>query len=80
METSRSSLPSRIASLVHTHFDALPSRSKPTIYPDGSREWVPMSAIVVSKGMYSNFYTSLFPCSVPLFCVANDGLLRIWKP
>ncbi|RLL95432.1 hypothetical protein CFD26_105521 [Aspergillus turcosus] len=44
------SLPSRIASLVHAHFDGLPARSKPTIYPDGSREWIPMSGIVVVKG------------------------------
>ncbi|GFG21657.1 tRNA-specific adenosine deaminase 1 [Aspergillus udagawae] len=44
------SLPSRIASLVHAHFDGLPARSKPTIYPDGSKEWIPMSGIVVVKG------------------------------
>ncbi|GIK02447.1 hypothetical protein Aspvir_006502 [Aspergillus viridinutans] len=44
------SLPSRIASLVHAHFDGLPARSKPTIYPDGLREWIPMSGIVVVKG------------------------------
>lgn len=48
--TAESSLPSRIASLVHAHFDGLPVRSKPTIYPDGSREWIPMSGIVVVKG------------------------------
>ncbi|RHZ59730.1 tRNA-specific adenosine deaminase [Aspergillus thermomutatus] len=47
---SESSLPFRIASLVHAHFDGLPARSKPTIYPDGSREWIPMSGIVVVKG------------------------------
>lgn len=46
------SLPSRIASLVHAHFDALPTRSKPTIFPDGSREWIPMTGIVAVKGMY----------------------------
>ncbi|KAJ5740411.1 hypothetical protein N7493_000283 [Penicillium malachiteum] len=43
-------LPSRIASLVHEHFDALPNRSKPTIFPDGSREWIPMTGIVAVKG------------------------------
>lgn len=43
-------LPSRIATLVHEHFDALPPRSKPTIHPDGSREWIPMTGIVVVKG------------------------------
>ena len=47
-----SSLPSRIASLVHTHFDGLPPRSKPTIRSDGTREWTPMSGIVVAKGMF----------------------------
>lgn len=47
-----SSLPSRVASLVHAHFDALPPRSKPTIRPDGSREWVPMTGLVVVKGMF----------------------------
>ncbi|KAJ5818144.1 hypothetical protein N7474_003735 [Penicillium riverlandense] len=45
-----SSLPSRIASLVHAQFDALPKRSKPTIFPDGSREWIPMTGIVAVKG------------------------------
>jgi hypothetical protein len=45
------SLPSRIASLVHAHFDALPTRSKPSIFPDGSREWIPMTGIVIVAGM-----------------------------
>ncbi|KAJ5748345.1 uncharacterized protein N7511_010041 [Penicillium nucicola] len=49
-QTSSYSLSSQIASLVHKHFDALPARSKPTIYPDGSREWVPMTGIVIVKG------------------------------
>lgn len=49
-ESSGFSLSSRIASLVHAHFDALPTRSKPTIFPDGSREWIPMTGIVVVKG------------------------------
>ena len=44
-------LPSRIASLVHAHFDALPTRSKPNVFPDGSREWIPMTGMVVVKGM-----------------------------
>ncbi|KAJ5764161.1 hypothetical protein N7533_002842 [Penicillium manginii] len=52
MSESESSapLPSRIASLVHAHFDALPTRSKPSIFPDGSREWIPMTGIVVVIG------------------------------
>ncbi|KAJ5713727.1 uncharacterized protein N7483_010908 [Penicillium malachiteum] len=48
--TCSTPLPSRIASLVHDHFDALPNRSKPTIFPDGSREWIPMTGIVAVKG------------------------------
>lgn len=50
--SSTVTLPSRIASLVHAHFDALPTRSKPTIFPDGSREWIPMTGIVAVRGMY----------------------------
>lgn len=46
------SLESRIASLVHTHFDALPKRSKPTIRSNGTREWIPMSGIVLVLSMY----------------------------
>lgn len=52
---SEDSLGSRIASLVHAHFDALPPRSKPTIRPDGTREWIPMSGIVLVKGMFVIF-------------------------
>ncbi|OAX84017.1 hypothetical protein ACJ72_01611 [Emergomyces africanus] len=44
------SLESRIARLVHSHFNALPNRSKPTIHPNGSREWVPLSGIVLVIG------------------------------
>lgn len=51
----QASLPSRIATLVHAHFDALPSRSKPSIFPDGSREWIPMTGIVVVVGMFCPF-------------------------
>ncbi|KAK2789039.1 hypothetical protein FQN52_006406 [Onygenales sp. PD_12] len=45
-----SSLESRIASLVHSHFDALPKRSKPIIHTNGSREWIPLSGIVLVTG------------------------------
>lgn len=45
------SLPSRIATLVHAHFNALPKGSKPPVYPDGTRDWTPMSGIVIAKGM-----------------------------
>ena len=49
-ENSEPPLSSRIASLVHAHFDALPARSKPSVFPDGSREWIPMTGIVAVKG------------------------------
>ncbi|RMJ25770.1 hypothetical protein PHISP_03375 [Aspergillus sp. HF37] len=42
-------LPSRIAALAHAHFNALPRRSKPVVRPD-TREWTPMSSIVVVRG------------------------------
>ncbi|OOQ83793.1 putative tRNA-specific adenosine deaminase [Penicillium brasilianum] len=48
--TRKTPLASRIAALVHTHFDGLPARSKPKIFPDGSREWIPMTGIVAVKG------------------------------
>lgn len=53
-------LQSRIASLVHAHFDALPAHSKPIIHPDGWREWIPMTGIVIVKGkdFYFHFYQS----------------------
>ncbi|KAL6233416.1 hypothetical protein BDW75DRAFT_242045 [Aspergillus navahoensis] len=44
------SLPSRIAALVHAHFDGLPKRSKPVIRDDGTAEWIPMTGIVLVKG------------------------------
>jgi hypothetical protein len=42
-------LPSRIATLVHAHFDALPARCKPRTRGDGCKEWIPMSGIVLVK-------------------------------
>ncbi|KAL4995079.1 hypothetical protein BDV10DRAFT_203320 [Aspergillus recurvatus] len=44
------SLPSRIAALVHTHFDGLPKRSKPVLRDDGTAEWIPMTGIVLVRG------------------------------
>lgn len=52
-EQPEDSLALRIASLVHAHFDALPTKSKPHIQPDGSREWIPMTGIVAVKGNFS---------------------------
>ncbi|KAL4871505.1 adenosine deaminase/editase [Aspergillus spectabilis] len=50
IESDIDSLPSRIASLVHNHFDGLPKRSKPNIRDDGTAEWIPMTGIVLAKG------------------------------
>jgi tRNA-specific adenosine deaminase 1 len=50
MDDDQSPRPSRIASLVHAHFDALPARCKPQTREDGSKEWIPLSGIVVVKG------------------------------
>lgn len=47
------SLAERVATLALRTFDDLPTKSKPRIYPDGSREWVPMSAIVLARGICS---------------------------
>ncbi|KAL4927970.1 tRNA-specific adenosine deaminase [Aspergillus undulatus] len=49
-DTNTESLPSRIAALVHAHFDGLPKRSKPIIRDDGTAEWIPMTGIVLVKG------------------------------
>ena len=46
----RSSLEHRIASLVHSHFNALPKHSKPTVHPNGLSEWIPMCGIVLTVG------------------------------
>ncbi|KAJ5157292.1 uncharacterized protein N7482_008392 [Penicillium canariense] len=51
--TSMVPLASRIAALVHAHFDALPARNKPKIFADGSREWIPMTGIVAVKGKHT---------------------------
>ncbi|PWY72418.1 hypothetical protein BO70DRAFT_431791 [Aspergillus heteromorphus CBS 117.55] len=50
MEMQMDDLPARIARLVHSHFDGLPTRSKPILRDDGTREWIPMSGIVVVRG------------------------------
>ena len=47
-------LAERIATLAIRTFDNLPKKSKPRIDPDGSREWVPMSAVFLVRGMQSS--------------------------
>ncbi|EFE44035.1 tRNA-specific adenosine deaminase, putative [Trichophyton verrucosum HKI 0517] len=61
------SLESRVASLVHAHFEALPQRSKPTIHRNGMREWIPLSGIV----LVTNENTP----EEALTCVAVAGLV-----
>lgn len=45
------SIEERVASLVLNRFHALPARSKPRIFPDGRREWIPLSGVVLARGM-----------------------------
>ena len=56
---SEAPLASRIATLIHAHFDGLPARNKPKIFPDGSREWIPMTGIVAVKGIFWSFSIKL---------------------
>jgi hypothetical protein len=37
-------------------FDDLPKKSKPRVHTDGSYEWVPMSAVVLVRGIYTKSY------------------------
>jgi hypothetical protein len=48
-----STIEERIAILALDTFDGLPAKSKPRIHPGGSREWVPMSAIILALGTSS---------------------------
>ncbi|CRG85793.1 tRNA-specific adenosine deaminase 1 [Talaromyces islandicus] len=50
MEGDDTSLPTRVAALVHAHFNALPVHHKPRTRDDGSTEWIPMSGIVAVRG------------------------------
>lgn len=55
---AHSSIASRIAALVHTYYNGLPSGSKPVVRDNGIAEWIPMSAIVVVKGGFSTLILS----------------------
>ena len=48
-----SALKERIAAVALHTFDDLPTKSKPRSHADGSREWVPMSAVVLVRGIHS---------------------------
>ncbi|KZZ88604.1 Adenosine deaminase/editase [Ascosphaera apis ARSEF 7405] len=45
--TRQTSLEFRISSKVHAKFDALPPNCKPRVHPNGIREWIPLSAVVL---------------------------------
>jgi tRNA-specific adenosine deaminase 1 len=38
-----------VTKCVHDAFRLLPAKAKPRSYPDGSREWVPLSGFVLSR-------------------------------
>jgi len=42
--------PDEVANCVLSAFNALPAKRKPRKREDGSREWVPLSGIVLSRG------------------------------
>lgn len=50
--------PDAIADCVLSTFDGLPDKRKPRPRNDGSREWVPLSGIVLVKGMVIIHYES----------------------
>lgn len=43
-------LPDRVAQVVLDCFSALPQKCKPRTFPDGRREWTPLSAVIVVRG------------------------------
>jgi len=45
-----SASPDEIADCVLSAFDALPAKRKPREREDGTREWIPLSGIVLQKG------------------------------
>lgn len=47
-------LEDRVAETVFAKFDALPSKSKPRKLSTGGQEWVPLSGIVIVKGLRSH--------------------------
>jgi hypothetical protein len=47
----------RVACLVLSTFNSLPQKSKPRTHPDGSREWIPMTGIVLACGTLHAFFS-----------------------
>jgi hypothetical protein len=48
--TSMTVSPDAVADLALDVFDRLPNKCKPRPRSDGSREWIPLSGIVIAKG------------------------------
>jgi tRNA-specific adenosine deaminase 1 len=70
-------LATRIAALVHAHFDALPARYKPRTRDDGSREWIPMSGFVVVQGIQlPESALKALQVSISLLTKRKDRILR----
>lgn len=67
-------LPTRIAALVHAHFDALPAHYKPRTRDNGSREWIPMSGFVAVQGM-SRSVLKIVQVSISLLIEKKDRIL-----
>lgn len=44
-------LKDRVVKCIFETFNALPAKSKPRVALDGIQEWVPLSGIVLVKGM-----------------------------
>ncbi len=65
-------LQERIAASALRTFDDLPKKSKPRIHPDGSREWVPMSAVVLVCGIYSKLASQISTTAL-LTCTRIDA-------
>jgi hypothetical protein len=53
--------PDEIADCVLTTFDSLPAKCKPRQRESGSREWIPLSGIVLSRGMVAPMLVQLSP-------------------
>lgn len=44
-------LEDNIVDVVLKQFDALPAKRKPALRPNGSHDWIPLSGIVLTKGL-----------------------------
>ncbi|OCK76698.1 hypothetical protein K432DRAFT_305805 [Lepidopterella palustris CBS 459.81] len=56
-----------IADCVLATFDSLPAKRKPRQRDDGAREWVPLSGIVLSKGIIPSSFSIASSNSLSIF-------------